>query len=135
MNLIVVPFMSISPESMKALPKAPAAALAHHLVERSNHWRILGRPVHRGFVQRRPREPHALTSFATRDMVLRHLALHCTTLDCRRYNFRDNTSLMAAFSKARSAYIRSRRLFSASSSLTRLSSLADMPAYLLFHWY
>jgi hypothetical protein len=64
MNALVVPFMSISPESMKAFPKAPTAALAHHLVERSNHWGILGRPVQRGSVQRRPRESHDLTSFA-----------------------------------------------------------------------
>lgn len=41
---------------------------------------------------------------------------------------------MAAFSSASSAYIRLSREFSASSSFTRLSSLTDMPANLLFHW-
>ncbi len=134
MHLFVIPAMPIATQPMKAFPKAPAAALADNLVEHSNHWRILGRPIHRGFLQRRPREPHDLASLTAGESVLRDHGFHRRTLGCRRHNFRDRTSLIAAFSRARSAYIRLRRLFSASSSLTRLSSLADMPAYLLFHW-
>lgn len=134
MHFLVVPPMPIGTQPVEALPKAPATALADHLVQRRNHRRILGRPVHRGLVQRRPRETHDPASLATGELVLSHQALHRCSLGCRRHNFRDRTSWIAAFSSASSAYIRFRRLFSASRSLTRLSSPTDMPAYLLFHW-
>ena len=68
------------------------------------------------------------------EAVLVDQDLHRGALGCRRHNFRDRTSLIAAFSSASSAYIFLSLPFSASSSLTRLSSLAYMPAYLLFHW-
>ena len=46
-----------------------------------------------------------------------------------RYSFRDNTSLMAEFSSARSAYIRFSFAFSASNSLSFFSSETEAPAY------
>lgn len=52
----------------------------------------------------------------------------------RLYHFRDNTSLMAAFSNVRSAYMRLSGAFSVSSSLTRFSLDVVILAYLRFHW-
>ena len=51
----------------------------------------------------------------------------------RRYHFRAKTSLMAAFSSARSAYIRFSFAFSPSSSRSRFTSDTEAPAYLLRH--
>ncbi len=52
----------------------------------------------------------------------------------RPYNFRARTSLMAAFSSARSAYIRFSLAFSASSSRNRVTSETLAPPYLLRRW-
>src|SRR5688572_17675574 len=51
----------------------------------------------------------------------------------RPYSFRLRTSLMAAFSSARSAYIRFSFAFSASSSRNRFTSDTEAPPYLLRH--
>jgi hypothetical protein len=132
--LLSIPAISIGMLPVKAFPKAPATALVNDVVEHSKHWRILGYPVHRGYVQRRPRETQNPSSFASGDVVIRHHTFQRCALGCRRHIFRDKTSLIAAFTRASSAYIFLRQLFSASRSLTRLNSFADMPAYALFHW-
>ncbi len=50
------------------------------------------------------------------------------------YSFRLSTSLIAAFSRASSAYIRLSLAFSASNSFNRRSSETDEPPYLAFQW-
>jgi len=126
--------MAVTAKPVKAFPKAPLRTLGNNLIERVNHWRVLGRPVHCGFVERRPRETHDLASFGLGDLMVLNHHHDRRSLCCRRYNFRDKTSLIAEFSKASSANMRLSLPFSASRSLIRLSSLAETPAYLLFHW-
>src|SRR4051812_10600756 len=65
-------------------------------------------------------------------MVL-HQHLDHLSFRRRRYSFRARTSLIAAFSSARSAYIRFSVAFSASSSRNRFTSGTETPAYLLRH--
>src|SRR5688572_32516636 len=62
-----------------------------------------------------------------------HQDLRDLSLRKRRYSFRFRTSLMAAFSSARSAYIRFSFAFSTSSSCSRFTSDTDAPPYLLRH--
>ena len=73
-HFLVVPAMLIGTQPVEALPESPATALADHLVQGRNHRRSLDRPVHRGFVQRRPRETHDPASFAAVVVVLSHQA-------------------------------------------------------------
>src|SRR5688572_9113673 len=65
--------------------------------------------------------------------MLTHQHLSDLSLRERPYSFRFNTSLMAAFSSARSAYIRFSFAFSASSSRRRFTSETVAPPYLLRH--
>ena len=133
-NTLVVPWLAIGAQPIKALPEAPAGSLGDDLVQGVYHRRILGQAVHCWFVKRRPRQLHSLAGFRVRQTMFTDHDLYHRALRSRRHNFRDSTSLIAVFSRASSAYILLSLAFSASSSLTRLSSLADMPAYLLFHW-
>ncbi len=55
-------------------------------------------------------------------------------LGWRRYNFRDNTSLLAGLSKARSAYIRLRRLFSALQLLDTLELMGRHASIFALLW-
>ena len=65
--------------------------------------------------------------------MLLHEHLGGLALHGRRYSFRDNTSLIAAFSSASSAYKRLSLAFAASSSYIRFSSLNVTPLYLDRH--
>src|SRR6478672_13534879 len=65
--------------------------------------------------------------------MLLHQQLSDLSLHERPYSFRFRTSLMAAFSSARSAYIRFSFAFSTSSSRSRFTSETDAPPYLLRH--
>src|SRR5688572_20980967 len=65
--------------------------------------------------------------------MLTHQHLSDLPLRERPYSFRFSTSLMAAFSRARSAYIRFSFAFSASSSRSRFTSDTDAPPYLRGH--
>src|SRR5688572_19716993 len=62
-----------------------------------------------------------------------HQDLRDLSLRKRPYSFRLSTSLMAAFSSARSAYIRFSFAFSVSSSRSRFTSDTVAPPYLLRH--
>src|SRR5581483_10461419 len=65
--------------------------------------------------------------------MLPHQHLGDLSLRRRPYSFRFRTSLMAAFSSARSAYIRFSFAFSASSSRNRFTSDTDAPPYFPRH--
>src|SRR5688500_7440105 len=65
--------------------------------------------------------------------MLPHQHLGDLSLRGRPYSFRFRTSLIAAFSSARSAYIRFNFAFSASSSRRRFTSDTEAPPYLLRH--
>ena len=73
-----------------------------------------------GLGVRRPRPPHHATGLLHCQLML--VDEHPDHLSLRRrpYSFRLSTSLMAAFSRARSAYIRFSLAFSASSSRSRV---------------
>lgn len=107
---------------------------ADHAIEGLDDRGVLdGRIFCPELVQRRLRylrDPAGLAS-GEEVFILQHL--HDAQPGGRLYHFRDRTSLMAAFSSARSAYMRLSRVFSASSSLTRVSSDIVMLAYLRFH--
>src|SRR5687767_1776923 len=65
--------------------------------------------------------------------MLPHQHLGDLSLRGRPYSFRFRTSLMAAFSSVRSAYLRFNFAFSASSSRRRFTSDTEAPPYLLRH--
>ena len=81
-------------------------------------------------IARPSRLPSSMTlSVRKRRPLILHQRLRHLPLRGRRYSFRANTSLIAAFSKARSAYIRLSFEFSASSSRMRFRSDTLTPAY------
>ena len=133
MDPLVVPPRAFEPEAVVALPEAPAPMLRDDGQERGDHGRIALRRGDRRPIIRRPRQPHDLTCAANRQRVLSHQHVKRLSFRGRRYSFRARTSLMAAFSSARSAYIRFSRTFSPSSSRSRFTSATDAPAYLLRH--
>ena len=65
--------------------------------------------------------------------MLPHQDLSDLPLRERPYSFRFRTSLMAAFSGAKSMYIRFSFAFSASSLCSRFTSDTDTPPYSLHH--
>lgn len=84
---------------------------------------------------RRPRQPGYLASAPYRQtLFLGHDPDHLA-LGRRRQSFRLNTSLIAEFSNAKSAYIRFSLAFAASSSRSRFNSGNPAPAYSDFQWY
>src|SRR5690606_39622954 len=82
----------------------------------------------------RARQTHALTGPAQWSPMHLDQVPHCFSLLDRPYSFFAIRSFIAALSNASSAYMRLRRAFSASSSLTRLRSDASIPPYFDFHW-
>src|SRR5438093_11060419 len=104
----------------------------HHGVQRCDHGPIslhsrLGRPI-----VRRPREPSDPAGVLNRQTALLHEDPRRLPPRGRRYSFRLSTSLIAAFSSARSVYIRFSFAFSASSSRSRFKSATVAPAYFRF---
>jgi hypothetical protein len=96
-HFLMVPATPIATQPMKAFPKPPATALADNVIEHSHHWRILGRLICVGLYKQKA---HDLASLTAGESVLRHHELHRCTLGCRRHNFRDRTTFIAAFSRA-----------------------------------
>src|SRR5262249_44874016 len=123
-----------APEAIEAFPEPPAAMAGHDVVQGGDHVGIPPQPRPRRRVVRRPRQPHGLTGAPHRDPVLLHQHRQDFTSRGRRHRFRPRTSLIAAFSRARSAYIRLSLAFSASSSFNRFSSATEAPAYFARHW-
>ena len=80
-----------------------------------------------------PRQPHHATGSLYWQPMLLYQHLSQLSLRRRPYNFRCRTSLMAACSSARSAYIRLSLACSASSSRSCRTSDTDAPPYLLRH--
>ena len=72
-------------------------------------------------------QSHDAAGSLDRQPVFSHDHLGSLALHGRRYSFRDRTSLIAAFSSARSAYILLSSAFSASSSRIRFSSFIVTP--------
>src|SRR5437773_6035050 len=105
-------------QPIEALPEAPPHVPGHHVIQRGHDVGVAQQAGAPRPVVRRPREPHG------QDLSFRG----------RRHRFRLKTSLIAAFSSARSAYIRFSLEFSASGSFNRLSSAIDAPAYFARHW-
>ena len=99
--------------------------------QRRDHRGISPARRQRRLVVRRAREPHHAAGSLDRELVLAHQHLGDLSLRGRPYSFRFRTSLIAAFSSARSAYMRFSFAFSASSSRSRLTSETDAPPYLL----
>src|SRR3954452_10239280 len=133
MHPLVVPPVPLQPEPIETLPEAPAAVHGDDRHQGSDHCRVGTRARPRRPVVRRPRQPHHATGAADGELMLLHQHLEHLSLRRRRYSFRPRTSLIAAFSSARSAYIRLSFAFSASSSRRRFTSLTVAPAYLLRH--
>src|SRR5712691_2336115 len=121
-------------QAIEALPKAPARMPGNHLVQRADDDEIPPQPGTRRSVIRRPRESHRLAGAPHRHPVIPHQHGHDLAFRGRRHRFRLRTSLIAAFSRASSAYIRFSFVFSVSSSFSRFSSSTDAPAYLARHW-
>ena len=117
----------------EALPESPAPMQGHDGIERTNHFGVSFGCQYWPFLVRRPRQASNLTSAHNRQSGLHQLPDYLAS-GRRRQNFRFKTFLIAAFSSARSAYMRLSLAFSASSSRNRVSSDTSTPEYLLFHW-
>ena len=129
----VVPRAAIQTQPVEAFPEPPAAVALDHAIERVDHLGILLLRQRRRLVVRRPRQACGPAGSCDRQAMLGHHGRDHLPLRGRRQNFFASTSLIAAFSSARSAYMRLSRAFSASSSRMRVRSETVAPAYLLFH--
>lgn len=112
--------------------EADRGGLGIDLVQRLDHLTVARPSVCLRPVVRRPREPGCLASALHRDPVLLGHDPDCFARGGRRQSFRPRTSLIAAFSRARSAYMRLSLAFSTSSSFRRLSSATEAPPYFDF---
>src|SRR5690606_33998940 len=83
----------------------------------------------------RPLEVHQFTGMTLRQPSFCHQPLDDGAPGARAYHFFDTTSLRTSMSNACWATIRLRRLFSASNSRKRCSSLVSSPPYLFRHRY
>src|SRR5690606_36127 len=129
---LVVPRLAHLAQPIEALPEPPAQLLRDDLVQRFDHLAVARSSICFRSVVRRPREPGCLASALHRDPVLLGHDPDRFALGGRRQSFRPRTSLIAAFSRARSAYMRLSLAFSTSSSFSRLSSATDAPPYFDF---
>src|SRR5713101_4438601 len=105
-----------------------------HLIQRADDVGVPPQPGARRPIVRRPRQPHRLAGAPHRHAVDLHQYRQGFAFRGRRHRFRLRTSLIAAFSRASSAYIRLSFVFSASSSFSRFSSSTEAPAYFARHW-
>src|ERR1700733_4854038 len=121
--------MAVQPQPVMELPEAPPRLAAHDLVQHLDHVPIALHARLRSPIPRRPRQPHHAAGPHDRDPMLLHENLRGLPLRERPYSFRLSTSLIAVFSRARSAYIRLSFTFSASRSFSRLSSETLTPPY------
>ena len=115
-----------------ALPEPHARPSFDHGIQSGDHRGILlddgnGRPVVR--CSRQVDDPAGPLH---RHPVLAHQDRRGLPARERRYNFRLSRSLIAAFSRARSLYIRFSFAFSDSSSFRRFRSGTVAPAYFFF---
>ena len=92
----------------------------------------VARQLGRFTVQRIARQPDDAARATDREPMLRRQDVDHLTTRGGRYSFRPSTSLMAAFSSARSAYIRLSFAFSASSCFSRRISVGNNPSYFFF---
>src|SRR6266849_1526326 len=134
MHPLVIPPMPGAAQAIEALPKAPARMPGDHLIQRADDVEIPPQAGARRSVVRRPREPHRLAGAPHRHAVLVDEHAQDLAFRGRRHRFRLRTSLIAAFSRASSAYIRFSFVFSASSSFSRFNSSIDAPAYFDRQW-
>ena len=130
MHALVISRAALDPQPVIALPEAPAGPLLHHASERSDDPGVTHSTRLRDPVVRRPGESPDSSGSLDRELVFDDHPLDGLPHRGRRSSFRESTSLMAAFSSARSAYIRFNFAFSASSSFIRSSSLTETPAQL-----
>ena len=133
MHALMVPGSTLEPQAVITLPEAPEWVPGHDVGERRDHGRIPTMCRHRRPIVRRPRQVYDLTGPSDWQLMFPHQHLGDLSFRGRRYNFRAKTSLIAAFSNARSAYICFSFAFSPSSSRRRFTSATDAPAYLLRH--
>src|SRR5581483_593400 len=133
MHMLVIPRTLERPQPMKELPEAPARLHRHKFGQRRDHRRVATTSRRWRLIVRRAREPHDAAGVRHRELMRLHQGVDHLPLRGRRYSFRWSTSLMAAFSSARSAYIRFNFVFSASSSRRRFTSATVAPPYLLRH--
>src|SRR6266849_1384118 len=133
MHAFVVPRAAFRAHPIKQLPETPPRIPRDDVRQRRDHRRVSSTRWNWRPVVRRPREPHRATRPLHRQLVLTHEHLGDLSLRERPYSFRFRTSLIAAFSSARSAYIRFNLAFSASSSRSRFTSDTEAPPYLLRH--
>lgn len=121
------------PQPVHVLPESPSGVLRTEGQQGVNHRRILPSPVHHQSVVRGPPQSYRVTGPLNWQIVCRHQILNDPPPLSGPYSFFAMTSFSATFSKDRSAYIRFRRLFSCSSSLSRFTSEAANPPYFAFH--
>jgi len=122
------PGVTVEAQPVVALPEAPPWSLFHDRHQRLDYLGVAHGRIRRRRVPGRPRQPDDATRSSDRELVLRRQHLDDMTTRGRRHSVRLSTSLMAAFSSARSAYIRFSLAFSASSSFMRFTSAIVAPA-------
>ena len=129
----VVPRPPLGAPPVMELPDAPPRIARHGVRQRRNDRGIPATRRHRRLVVRRPRQPHHATGSLYWQPMLLYQPLSQLSLRGRPSNVRCRTSLMAACSSARSAYIRLSLACSASSAHRCRTSDPDAPPYWLRH--
>ena len=124
MNPLVIKPMTIKPDTVKTLPKAPPWSSIDDLQKRINNRLIPFQPVLLWPIKRRLRKAYNPAGPSLWHLMVDNQYFDRLLLCSRRYNFRERTSLMAVLSSACSAYIFFNRLFSLSSSRIRLAGLS-----------
>src|ERR1041385_4898643 len=132
-DALVVPPVARVAQAGEELPEAPATVPLDECGQGLDHRGITRKAIPGRLVPGRPRQPHHLARAHHREMVFRDQQRDRLPLRGRRHNFRLNRSLIAVFSRARSAYIRLSFAFSASSSRSRRNSGTVAPPYFAFH--
>src|SRR5690606_909172 len=133
-DALVIPLRPPPAQQRTALPEAAARTIRHQRRKLLDQLSITLRPVQQRPVPGRAWQPYALTGPAQWSPMRLDQVPHCFALLHRPYSSFAIRSFIAALSSASSAYMRLRRAFSASSSLTRLRSDASIPPYFDFHW-
>src|SRR5690606_13812096 len=106
MDPFVVPALATPAQMIEALPEAPSGPRRHDRLQGVNDHVILEKARGRRPVVRRPRQSDGATRALHRELMLGGEESDGLLLRGRRHNFRASTSLIAAFSRASSAYSR-----------------------------
>ena len=122
----MVPYKTLSSDSVIALPKTNSRMFFNQCTELINDCFISFRLLF--ILLCTSRQPYCFTCLTLAYPLFFNHVLSQATFFIRRYSFFATASFKASCTRLKLAYIRFKRLFSSSSSLTLLSSFTSNPA-------